>query len=312
MSKHQRFLPQMDGGLFLTDGGMETTLVFHEGFDLPHFAAFPLLDSAEGRSALTRYYGKYLTLASEHALGFLLDTPTWRASPDWAERLGYSLTDLRRINVEAVRFVEDLRAEWTPAVAACLVDGVLGPRGDGYAAGTMTPSEAEDYHVVQMEAFASTAVDMVSAITMTTVAEAVGIARAAQCFDLPHVVSFTVETDGRLIGGATLREAVEAVDEATSGSPAYYMVNCAHPTHFDDAIGRGEAWTERLGGVRANASVLSHAELDDAATLDEGEPADLGRRYRALKSRLPGLRVVGGCCGTDHRHVEAIRDACLT
>jgi homocysteine S-methyltransferase len=310
MSEIRKTLAHMNGGLVLTDGGMETTLIFHEGLDLPHFAAFPLIDSSEGQAALTRYYERYLALARESRLGFILDTPTWRASPDWASRLGYDLKALRRINIEAVAFVQRLRREWS-SVLPCVINGVIGPRGDGYVAGTMDPHEAEDYHGFQVEALAAASVDMVSAITMNTIGEAIGIARAAQAHGMAHVISFTLETDGRLVSGASLREAIEAVDEATGGSPAYYMINCAHPLHIEGAVGTGEAWTGRLGGLRANASTLSHAELDEAETLDEGDPADLGRRYRALQSSHPGLRVVGGCCGTDHRHVEAIRDACL-
>ena len=310
MSENRNTLAHMNGGLVLTDGGMETTLIFHEGFDLPYFAAFPLIDSDEGRAALRRYYERYLALARDSRLGFILDTPTWRASPDWAPRLGYDLAALRRVNIDAVRFVQDLRKAW-PSVAPCVINGVIGPRGDGYVAGAMDPAEAEDYHGFQVEALAAASVEMVSAMTMNTIGEAVGIARAAQAHDLAHVISFTLETDGRLAGGATLRQAVEAVDEATDGSPAYYMINCAHPTHFAGAVGRNEPWTARLGGLRANASTLSHAELDEALTLDEGDPLDLGSRYRALQQSHPTLRVVGGCCGTDHRHVEAIRDACL-
>jgi homocysteine S-methyltransferase len=311
MSKHRHdtFLPISDA--ILTDGGLETTLVFHEGLDLPHFAAFPLMDSTEGRAALTRYYEAYLALAAERGLGFILDTPTWRANPDWAPRLGYDLAGLRRINRDSVAFLEALRARWQRPGMPIHLDGVIGPRGDGYKDGTMDPSQAEDYHAIQLEAFAGTAVDLVSAITMTTTDEAIGIARAAMARNLPHVISFTVETDGRLVGGATLREAIERTEEATEGSPLHYMVNCAHPVHFADALERGEAWAARIGGIRANASRLSHAELDEAVELDAGDPLDLGRRYQELRKAFPGIRVLGGCCGTDHRHVGAIRDACL-
>lgn len=311
MSDHRTDLLHLPRDGVLTDGGLETTLTFHEGLDLPHFAAFPLLDSAQGRHALRLYYERYLLLAAERGLGFVLDTPTWRASPDWAPRLGYDLVGLARVNRDAVAFIAELRAEWTSSRTPIVLNGVIGPRGDGYEDGTMSPAEAEAYHALQAEAFATAGADMVSAVTMTTVGEAVGIARAARAHDLPHVISFTVETDGRLGGGASLREAVERTDEATGGSPAWYMINCAHPTHFEGALAPGEAWAARIGGIRANASTLSHAELDEAAELDDGDPTDLGRRYRALREAFPSLRVLGGCCGTDHRHVAAIRDACL-
>jgi homocysteine S-methyltransferase len=224
--------------------------------------------------------------------------------------LGYDLAGLRRVNLHSVAFLRELRAEWADRVTPLLIDGVIGPRGDGYQDGTMNPREAEDYHAFQVEAFATAGADLVSAVTMTSVGEAVGIARAAQVRRLPCVISFTVETDGRLAGGASLREAVEQTEEATGGSPLWYMLNCAHPTHFEGALALGEAWTARIGGLRANASPKSHAELDEATQLDDGDPLDLGRRYAGLRGTLPGLRVLGGCCGTDHRHVEAIRDAC--
>jgi len=312
MSDHYHDFSKLSGDTLLTDGGLETTLVYHEGIDLPHFAAFPLVDSAEGRAALRRYYRSYLALAAEGGLGFVLDTPTWRANADWAPRLGYHLPGLRRVNMQSVAILSELRAEWESRVHPLLIDGVIGPRGDGYKGGSMEAEEAEAYHAFQVEAFAAAGADLVSAITMTTVGEAVGIARAARAHGLPHVISFTVETDGKLIGGATLREAIERTEEATGGSPLWYMVNCAHPTHFGEVLEQGEPWTARLGGVRANASHRSHAELDEATELDAGDLEDLGQRYRRLREAVPGLRVLGGCCGTDHRHVAAIRDACLT
>jgi homocysteine S-methyltransferase len=295
----------------LTDGGLETALVFLDGIDLPHFAAFPLIDREDGRAALRRYYEGFLRLAAERGLGFVLDTPTWRANPDWGPRLGYSPEDLARVNRDSVAFIAALRDDWAGRVSRILLDGVVGPRGDGYVAGDMDAAAAEDYHAAQIVAFAATSVDLVSAITMNTIGEAVGIARAAKAQGLAHVISFTVETDGRLVGGASLREAIERTEEATGGSALHYMVNCAHPTHFADALERGEPWAARIGGLRANASRMSHAELDEAPTLDAGDPQDLAMRYAALRRDFPTLRVLGGCCGTDHRHVEAIRDAAL-
>ncbi|WAJ29464.1 homocysteine S-methyltransferase family protein [Antarcticirhabdus aurantiaca] len=298
-------------GSLLTDGGLETTLVFHRGIELPHFAAFVLLASPEGRRELEGYYEPYLALARRHRVGFVLDTPTWRANTDWGEKLGYSPAALRTVNQDAVTFVKDLSSRWQTPLSPCAINGVIGPRGDGYKAGDVDADAAEDYHAPQVEAFAASAVDLISAITMNTVGEAIGIARAAKAQAVPCVVSFTVETDGRLVGGESLREAVEHVDEATDGSPAYYMVNCAHPSHFDGSLAEGAGWTKRLGGIRANASTKSHAELDEAETLDIGDPLDLGRRYARLRGRFPNLRVLGGCCGTDHRHLAAICEACL-
>ncbi len=311
MAKYRQNLPQLDGGAFLSDGGLETTLVFHRGLDLPHFAAFPLLDQAEGCAELTGYFEAYLLLAQSRGLGFILDTVTWRANPDWAEKLGFDGPALHAANKRAVAFAEGLRESWERPGQPIVINGVLGPRGDGYKDGRMEAGEAEDYHAPQIASFAEAGADMVSAITMNNLGEAIGIARAAKAAGMPCVVSFTVETDGRLVGGLSLREAIEQTDAATGAAPAYYMVNCAHPTHFDDALAHDEAWVRRLGGIRANSSTKSHAELDEATELDIGDIADLGSRYHALRRRHAGLRVLGGCCGTDHRHLQAICEACL-
>jgi homocysteine S-methyltransferase len=311
MPRYRHALPQCGTASFLTDGGLETVLVFDRGIDLPLFAAFPLLDTPGGRAELRSYYEAFLDLARRHRTGFILDTPTWRANPDWAPQLGYSLDALRRVNRDAVAFVAALRDAYDGHENPCVINGVLGPRGDGYGPGIVDPAAAEDYHGLQVETFAATEADMVSAVTMNSAGEAIGIARAARAFGIPSVVSFTVETDGRLVDGSSLRAAVEAVEEATDAAPAYYMVNCAHPTHFAGALERGEAWAARIRGVRANASTKSHAELDESTTLDAGDPQDLGRRYRGLRDDFPALSVLGGCCGTDHRHVHAIADACL-
>jgi S-methylmethionine-dependent homocysteine/selenocysteine methylase len=300
-------LPQLSGDrLYITDGGLETTLIFHLGLDLPDFAAFDLLRDDTGTEALRRYFEPYLAIARERGAGLVLDSATWRASRDWGERLGYSLEELAEANRRAVALTEELRAS-APDVPTVL-NGVVGPRGDGYVVGeTMTAAEAEDYHAEQIGTFAETAAEMVSAITMTYVDEAVGIARAAQAAGLPAAVSFTVETDGRLPSGQPLGEAIEQVDAETGSSPAYFMVNCAHPTHFADVL--DGPWRERIAGIRANASTMSHAELDAATELDEGNPTELAAQYLALRDRLPNAKVLGGCCGTDDRHIAAIAAA---
>jgi homocysteine S-methyltransferase len=287
-------------GSFITDGGMETTLVFHHGFELPHFASFVLLDDSAGRDAMRAYYRSYIDIAEARDVGIILDTPTWRANADWGERLGYDPEALAEVNRRAVALLDELRS---PRV---LISGCIGPRGDGYRVDTvMSAEEAEGYHSTQIEVFAETSVDLVSALTLTYADEATGIARAAKGAGLPAVISFTVETDGRLPSGQPLGEAIEQVDAETVRAAAYFMVNCAHPSHFADVL-EPAPWLERLRGVRANASSKSHAELDEAEELDEGDPAELAGAYRDLSNRLPNLNVVGGCCGTDHRHVDAV------
>jgi homocysteine S-methyltransferase len=311
MAKYRHALPQLKNDTFLSDGGMETTLIFHDGVDLPHFASFTLLATQEGRSLLKDYYVKYLRIARRHGTGFILDTATWRANPDWGQKLGYGAEALRAVNEDAIDLLLELRAEYETASTPCVISGAIGPRGDGYKAGNMDEAEAEDYHSAQIESFARTEADMVAAYTLTNFREAIGIARAAKAQAMPTMISFTVETDGRLVTGMALRDAIEAVDEATGGSPAYYMINCAHPTHFMQALAAGEPWLDRVYGVKANASTKSHQELDESVTLDAGDPADLGRRYNALRQSFPTMRILGGCCGTDDRHIAAICEAVL-
>ncbi len=295
---------------YLTDGGLETTLIFHDGFDLPEFAAFPLLGTENGRAALTRYYDGFLRLAHENGTGFVLDTPTWRASAGWGEKLGLSAGVIAQANADAAAFAVDLAAPWVAKGVDVVLNGVIGPEGDGYAPGEMKSAAAyEAYHAHQMASFAKARVDMVSAVTMTHVEEAIGVARAAELAGLPCVISFTVETNGAMPSGQSVAEAAAEVDAAAGASPLYYMINCAHPDHYA-AILRGEAWTKRLGGLRSNASRMSHAELDEAEELDAGDPVEFGALHAAMMSEVPGMKVIGGCCGTDHRHIAAVGHSC--
>jgi S-methylmethionine-dependent homocysteine/selenocysteine methylase len=306
-ARYRDALPQLADVPFLTDGGIETTLIFHDGLDLPHFAAYDLLTRDGGAEALRRYFDPYAEIARDSGVGIVLETATWRANPDWAERLGHSPEELAELNRRAVRLLEDVRAEYETETTPIVISGCVGPRGDGYVVGeAMTAEDAEAYHAQQIGTFAETAADLVTAITMTYADEAVGIVRAATAAGLPVVISFTVETDGRLPSGETLREAIEEVDARTDGAAAYFMINCAHPSHFEGVLEPGTAWTGRIRGLRANASKLSHAELDEAEELDEGNPDELASDYVALRERLPELHVLGGCCGTDHRHVGAM------
>lgn len=302
-------LPHLDADRpFLTDGGLETTLIFHRGLDLPCFAAFDLLKDERGTDELRSYFALYVGLARERGAGFVLDTATWRANPDWAARLGYGEDDLAAANRRAVALAEEIRDadEGTPMV----VNGVVGPRDDGYQpAERMSAAEAERYHGTQIATFADTAADMVTAVTITYADEAIGVVNAARAHGLPVVISFTVELDGALPDGQLLAQAIEQVDAETGEGAAYFMINCAHPTHFGHVLDDDGAWRERVRGLRANASSKSHAELDEAEELDEGDPAELGAQHGALKPRLEHVAVLGGCCGTDRRHVAAVDDA---
>lgn len=306
----RNLLPGSNEVFYLSDGGIETDLIFNEGIDLPYFAAFPLLDDETGMEVLRAYYLRFAAIARRRGMGFLLESPTWRAGPDWGAQLGYDRSRITTFNLRAIELMRELETELRSEAMSVVVSGCIGPRGDGYDPGAvMTAGEAERYHALQVRAFAEAGADLVSAITMTNTGEAVGIARAALAVGVPSVISFTVETDGRLPTGESLADAINTVEEETGGAPAYYMVNCAHPTHFDQLFQTDEAWIQRIGGIRANASRLSHAELDEAEELDAGNPTELGQQYAGLRRLLPSLAVVGGCCGTDVRHIEAIATA---
>jgi S-methylmethionine-dependent homocysteine/selenocysteine methylase len=312
MAKYRNNLPQLSGDLFITDGGIETTLIFREGFALPDFAAFDLLKQREGYQALQRYFRTYATMARNYGVGLILESATWRASSDWGKKLGYSSQALAEMNDKAIALLHDIRDIYETRKTKMVISGCIGPRGDGYRpSNLMTVDEAADYHSRQIETFCDADADMVAAITMNYVEEAIGITNAAKSIRMPVVISFTVETDGRLPTGQSLPEAIEQVDATTANAPAYYMINCAHPTHFADVLVAGEPWLDRIQGIRANASRKSHAQLDESTELDTGNPEELGSQYSELRARLQHLNVLGGCCGTDHRHLEAICKACL-
>jgi homocysteine S-methyltransferase len=311
MARYRHSLPQLSGTTLLTDGGLETMLVFLDRMELPYLAAFPLVESASGRQRLRDYFAPYLAAAKAHGAGFLLSSPTWRANADWGKKLDYSAAALDEVNRRSIEFLAALSEEHSDLGAPIVIEGMIGPRGDGYRPGKrMSPVEAERYRAAQIASFAASAADMVGAYTLNYPEEAVGIARAARAAEMPVAISFTVETDGRLPSGDPLEAAIGEVDRASAMAPAYYLINCAHPDHFA-AVLEGGGWVDRVCGIRANASRKSHAELDAATELDADDPEELGRDYRNLRRRLPRLTVLGGCCGTDDRHVAAIAAACL-
>ena len=293
----------------ITDGGLETWLVFDREVDLPAFAAYPLAADDAGRALLVEYYEYYAAIARSIESAVVLEAPTWRANPDWAATLGHDLPALAEFIDACVGVVGEVRSRWT-GEQPFLIGGCVGPRGDGYRIDSMMDiDDAAAYHSFQIGCMEAAGADVVTALTMGYVEEAAGIALAAQAAGLPVIVSYTVETDGRLPSGMPLAEAIEATDLVTGGYPTHYMINCAHPAHFAHLLEGSPPWVARIGGIRANASQLSHAELDEMVELDAGDPVDLAARYVELREVLPGLQVVGGCCGTDHRHVGAIAAA---
>ena len=308
--KYRSRLPQLNGHICLTDGGLETVLVFQKGVELPGFASFTVFDRADGEKVLKDYFQSYLDIAHRRGLGLVLESPTWRSSSGWGAELGYETDVLERINRRAVRLLAEIRDEQEQPESPLPISGCIGPRGDGYTpSALMTDTEAEAYHEPQLRVLTESGADLISALTLNYPEEAIGLVRGARTHEIPIAISFTVETDGRLPNGDSLAAAIQRCDEETGGYPAYYMVNCAHPSHFQETFERLGDVAKRLGRVRANASRMSHAELDAAEELDRGEPAELGREIAALRKLVPNLNVVGGCCGTDHEHIGEIAAA---
>ncbi|MCK5370992.1 MAG: homocysteine S-methyltransferase family protein [Cyclobacteriaceae bacterium] len=307
MNKYRNNLPQLNGKTFLTDGGLETTLIFHQGLDLPHFASFDVLTRPNGKEIIKDYLLDYIEIARKRKMGFILESPTWRASKDWGYKLGFTRDSLDEVNTVAIAQLEDIRNEHEDHDSPMVISGCIGPRGDGYSASViMSVVEAQNYHGEQIKTLSLTAADLVSAHTINYSNEAMGMALAAKENEIPIAIGFTVETDSKLPSGETLQEVIEKVDGITDNYPSYYMINCAHPSHFKEVLQKDGLWKNRIMAIRANASIKSHAELDECEHLDAGDSWELAHDYRELKNLLPNLNVIGGCCGTDHTHIEEI------
>ncbi|MDG2341007.1 MAG: homocysteine S-methyltransferase family protein, partial [Paracoccaceae bacterium] len=228
MTVYRDSFPPSSADLFLAYVGMETDLIFNQGVDLPGFASYPLLKTTEGRELLKGYLRNLIALGKETGAGVILESPTWVANRDRGKALGYGISELKKLNQEAIAMMAAVRLESDHAPT--VISANIGPREDAYApAAQMTPNEAERYHAEQISALAETDVDVISGYTLAYPSEAIGMVRAARQFALPVVISFTVETDGRLPTGESLEEAISEVDAATDGYAAYFMINCAHP-----------------------------------------------------------------------------------
>ena len=307
MTKYRDQLPQLSTGTFMTDGGLETDLIFNKGIVLPEFAAFDLLKSSDGKQTLKNYYRDFLVIAKKKCNGFVLEAPTYRANPDWIVKIGYSINDLQDIHNTAVKELEDLRIEFEDDNFKAPISVCIGPRGDGYVlTNIMTTKEAEVYHSSQIKVISNTNADLVSALTINYNNEAIGIVNAAKKHHIPIVISYTVETDGNLPSGQSLKDAISSLDKVTNNYVSYFMINCAHPEHFKDVLNPNESWTKRIKGLRANASKKSHSELDESETIYIGNKEELANDYSNLRNYLPNLNIIGGCCGTDSTHLESI------
>jgi len=302
----QKILPQQAGRLMSTAGGFETWMQYVDGFKLRHFCGFELLNDARGVSCLKDYHRKVVESAVANGFGMINEGLHYRSSRDWGELTGFSREALEEINIRGIEFYRDFAREYGSPDTPMLVGGVVGPRGDAYNIGRMPDAaEAEDYHSEQIQTFRKAGADHVTAMTFSSVEEAIGVARAAKSADMPVVISFFVAPGGKLKTGESLQEAISRVDSASGNAPAYYMINCTHPTEFEPGLAPGE-WTARLGGFMPNAVAMETLDLCKLGHLEDGDPGELGVQMGALARRFPHINVWGGCCGTDSRHIGEI------
>jgi homocysteine S-methyltransferase len=304
----KEFPKQQPGLNYLTEGGQETEILYKYGFELPHFAMFPLLDNPRAMTELRGMYGRYLDTAAQHGFGVVIGGLDYRASPDWASLLGYRGEALAQMQIRAIDFLRDVARPYHGQVPAVLYAGIVGPRGDAYELNrTITAQEAEQYHSEQLATLARAGVDLIEAMTFNSVDEVIGLSRAASQVGLPLSVSFTLDhSTSRLLSGPTLKEAIETVDAQTGDDrPAFYGINCSHPLEFMPAIEPG-SWFERVRVLRPNAAMMDKISLCTLGHLESGDPAQLGELMGGLARQYPHIDMWGGCCGTWDAHLDEI------
>lgn len=293
----------------LTEGAMVERLRRNPAVILdPEIAHAGLVYSEAGRSALTKIYRQYLSLGCQHNLPMLTLAPTWRANPERIARTDFGTVE--EINRDCVRFLKEIRNSYGDYTKRVFVAGMLGCRGDAYNPAEALSAQASDqFHTRQIEALASSGVDFIKAATLPAVSEALGIARAIGRTGIPAVLSFVIRPDGTVLDGTPLHLAVALIDSKANPPPAFYMVNCVHPTVFRSALTIETALSadvaRRVLGFQANTSAKSPEELDNLPYLDTTEPEVFAEMMLEIHATF-GTRILGGCCGTDDSHIEKI------
>ncbi len=296
--------------VMLTDGGIETRLIYQDHLPLPDFASFlPLFDPA-ARRKIAALYRSYFDVAGDTGLPMQIGTPTWRAHPDGLARQGFTAAhDLHRVNAAAVALLQDLR-QASALQGLVFIAGVIGPRRDGYdPASAPDARQARDYHGPQAACLAALGVDLLYAPTFASAAELRGVAAAMAATGLPYALAPVIDADGALLDGTPLADAIRRIDAEVAPRPLHYLTGCVHPTTFRAARQHGRALpgdiAGRVIGLKANASNLPPDQLDKLDHLEEGQPERFAELMLDLR-RDYGLQVLGGCCGTDDRHIRAI------
>ncbi len=301
-----KFPKQQEGVFYITEGGIETEIMYKWGFDMPHFAMFPLLENPASAKIIREMYQRYLDVVAKYGHNALIGGFDYRASPDWGAKLGYSEQSLEDANIGAIEFLRDVAKEYDRQIPESRYVGYLGPRGDAYTGrGAMTIAEAMDYHAVQLSTLKKAKVDLAWAVTFNSPVEAIGACEAAREIGLPLAVSFSLDSHHKLNTGVSLADAIDQVDTQTSGFPEFFSLNCSHPLEFNPAL-TSESWTNRLRSIRPNAAKMDKISLCKLGHLEEGNPQELGAMMADVRTRYPHMDIWGGCCGTCETHLEEI------
>ena len=300
------FLPRVDGTYYLTEGGIETEIMYKYGFELPHFAMFPLLDNPEALTAMKGIWQRSLRAAADNGFNAIMNGVDYRASPDWGALLGYTPDGLASMQMRAIDFLRDVARDFEQDIDTIIISGTIGPRGDAYSRNeTITADVAEEYHSVQLATLKKAGVDMAWAMTFNNIPEAVGTIRAAENTGIPIAMGLSLDSSSRLNSGPSMAEAVPEIDAQTNSAAAFFGLNCSHPLEFEPALDGGE-WMKRLRSIRPNASPMDKIALCKIGHLEDGDPDELAQQMLDVARRMPHMDIFGGCCGTDERHLSKI------
>ncbi len=259
-------------------------------------------------SVLEGLFRQYMDIGQKYDLPMIFCTPTWRANPERLAKAGIGMVE--QVNNDSFSFVDKIRKSYGEYSSKIFIGGLMGCKGDSYRPKeALEKNEATAFHRIQAKALADSGCDFLYAATQPAISEAVGIAAAMAECDVPYVISFLIMPDGKLLDGITLSEAIEQIDDKISPRPSFYMVNCVHPLVFKQALSKSFNETEnlrsRLIGLQANSSTKSPEELENLPYLDTTEPVEFSEYMLQLHKRF-GIKILGGCCGTDNRHIEEI------
>ncbi|MBW2409401.1 MAG: homocysteine S-methyltransferase family protein [Deltaproteobacteria bacterium] len=294
-----------NAAVILTEGAVIERLRRDPAVELdPYIANAGLIYDQAGKQAMTRIYRQYIDIASRYRLPMIVSAPTWRAS---SERINKSAYSGRETMVkDCADFINRIRQDVSQSADCIYIAGLIACRGDSYEPReALTADKAEAYHRLQAQELAHAGVDFILAATLPAVSEALGIAAALSQCAIPYSLSFVIRSDGRVLDGTPLQAAIEKIDAAVNPGPLFYQINCVHPAIFRKAIEQSEPGFDRLLGLQANTSEKSPEELDGLGYLDTSEPEEFAESMLALHTHF-GLKIIGGCCGTDHRHIEEI------